>query len=46
MKGRACVDRYGNPCYRRVPASWLHRTLQFGGVVSALLIMALAYRGL
>ena len=46
MKGRACVDRHGNPCYRRVTSTRLHRGLQLAGVLAAVAIMLLAWRGL
>jgi len=47
MKGRACVDRHGNPCYRRTPSARMHRFLQLAGVAAAavLLIVFIYGRG-
>lgn len=45
MKGRPCVDRYGNPCYRRLPSPRMHRWLQLGGLAAGALVMALAWWG-
>jgi hypothetical protein len=40
MKGRACIDRHGIPCYRRVPSARVHRALQLLGVVCAMGLIA------
>lgn len=43
MKGRACVDRHGNPCYRRMPSARMHRFLQLAGVAAAVLLIVFIY---